>query len=45
MLPVPWKNAVCVPLGAVAAPQALPLPWMPLPPTKLQPTPGPLGVY
>ena len=45
MLPLLWMNAVCVPSGAGAATQALPLPWMPLPALNVQPTPAPLGLY
>ena len=45
MLPVPWMKAVWLPSGAEAAPQTLPLPWMPLPLAKLQPTPAAVGAY
>jgi hypothetical protein len=45
MVLVSWMKAVWVPLGAAAAPHALPLPWMPLLGLKVQPTPAPLGLY
>ena len=45
MVPVPWTNAVWVPSGAGAAPQALPLPWMPLLLLKAHPMPDTLGLY
>ena len=45
MLPVACTNAVWLPSGAAAAPQALPLPWMPLLLAKAQPIPEVLGLY
>src|SRR6266567_5940703 len=44
-VPVPCTNAVWTPSGAATAPQALPLPWMPLCESKVHPMPEPLGLY
>src|SRR5262245_27865827 len=45
MRPVPWMNAVWTPSGAGAPAHTLPLPWIPLPASKTQPTPAPVGRY